>query len=160
MQPPYDHLPGVLKTTVGYTGGSVPSPSYEAVCGGQTGHAEAVEIQYNPQKITYEHLLEIFWHSIDPTTVNAQFADRGTHYRTAIFYHSEEQRKAAEASKKALEKSHAFGKPIVTEIVSAKTFYPAEGYHQCYYKKNASHYQLYKEGSGRASFLQSKWGDP
>lgn len=159
MVSPFDTLEGVISTTVGYTGGVVEHPSYEQVCSGITGHAEAIEIIYDPEKISYDTLLDAFWHAIDPTQKNGQFADRGSQYRTAIFYHSEEQRRRAEASKEALEKSGRFNRPIVTEIVPASQFYPAEEYHQDYYKKDPVHYEWYRQGSGRAGFLHETWGD-
>ncbi len=158
MQPPYDELEGVVSTTVGYTGGAKKNPTYEEVSSGTTGHAEAVEITYDPSKISYEALLEAFWKNIDPTTQNRQFADIGTQYRTAIFYHDEEQKRLALASKEGLEKSGKFKGPIVTEIVPASVFYPAEDYHQDYYKKCPVPYNLYKVGSGRAQFLKKQWG--
>ena len=136
-----------------------PNPTYEEVCSGTTGHAEAVQIVYDPAQISYEQLLEIFWKSIDPTTLNQQFADVGTQYRTAIFYHTDEQRRLAEASKQQLERSGKFGgKPIVTDVVPASTFYPAETYHQQYYKQCPLKYKLYHAGSGREGYLQRTWG--
>lgn len=158
MQPPFDKLDGVLKTRVGYTGGHVASPTYEQVCSGKTGHAEALEVTFDPDRISYEELLDTFWRNIDPTTLNGQFADRGTQYRTAIFYHDEKQRVSAEASRQAIDDSDAFDEPIVTEIVSATEFYEAEDYHHQYYLKNPGHYSRYKAGSGRAGFLEEKWG--
>lgn len=157
MQPPFDHLEGVLKTQVGYTGGATQNPTYEEVCGGRTGHAEAVTMIYDPARITYQELLDTFWRNIDPTTENQQFADYGTQYRTAIFYHDAEQKNLAEKSKSALEESRKFASPIVTEIVPAVTFYPAEEYHQAYYKSQATHYKLYRVGSGREGFLNQTW---
>lgn len=158
MQPPYDQQAGVKKVTVGYTGGHVANPTYEDVCTGTTGHAEAVEIQFDPSRVTYSQLLDIFWKNIDPTTLNAQFADHGTQYRTAIFYHSEEQKRLAEASKAALEKSGKFKGRIVTEITPAAAFYPAEDYHQSYYKKCPLRYEAYHYGSGRENFIERLWG--
>ena len=158
MQPPYDKLKGVKSVTVGYTGGTKENPTYEDVCTGTTGHAEAVEIVYDPKQLTYAQLLDVFWKNIDPTTLNGQFADQGTQYRTAIFYHSEEQKRLAEASKEALQKSGKFEHPIVTEITSASRFYPAEDYHQKYYVKCPLRYNAYKIGSGRASFIKRLWG--
>jgi methionine-S-sulfoxide reductase len=157
MQGPFDALDGVVSTMVGYMGGIIENPCYEEVSTGTTGHAEVVEILYDPQKISYKELLEVFWRNIDPTTPNQQFADKGSQYRTAIFYHNEEQKKLAEQSKADLEKSGKFDKPIVTEIVKATSFYPAEDYHQNYYKKNPFHYEMYKQGSGRASFVERVW---
>jgi len=159
MQPPYDKLKGVVSTRVGYTGGKKKDPTYEEVSSGTTGHAEAVEIMYDPTLTHYDELLDIFWHNIDPTTLNKQFADNGTQYRTAVFYHNEEQKRLALASKEALEKSGKFSKPIVTEIVPASEFYPAENYHQKYYEKSPASYNLYKLGSGRKSFIEKLWGD-
>jgi peptide methionine sulfoxide reductase msrA/msrB len=159
MQPPYDKLKGVISTTAGYTGGHKKNPTYEEVSSGETGHAEAVEILYDPQQTKYEELLDIFWQSIDPTTLNRQFADSGTQYRTAIFYHNDEQKRLAIASKDALAKSGKFSRPIVTEIVPASEFYPAEDYHQKYYEKNPVRYNLYKIGSGRDAFIKDTWGD-
>jgi peptide methionine sulfoxide reductase msrA/msrB len=159
MQPPYDKLKGVISTTVGYTGGHKRNPTYEEVSSGETGHAEAVEILYDPSKTSYGELLDVFWHNIDPTNSYGQFSDRGSQYRTAIFYHSEEQRRLALASKDALEKSGKFDKPIVTEILQAPDFYPAEDYHQRYYEKNPFHYKAYKSGSGREGFIKKIWGD-
>lgn len=158
MQPPFDELDGVLQTRVGYTGGHVPFPTYEQVCSGTTGHAEAIEVVFDPNVISYEALLDTFWRNIDPTTLNRQFADHGTQYRTAIFYHDEQQREKAEATKRAINESAAFDGPIVTEIVPAEAFYEAEAYHQNYYLKNSGHYSRFKVGSGRASFLEEKWG--
>jgi methionine-S-sulfoxide reductase len=160
MEPPFDRLEGVVSVVSGYTGGMTPNPTYEQVCSGTTGHAEAVQVVYDPSKIAYERLLEAFWKNIDPTTPNAQFADRGTQYRTAIFYHTPEQQQHALASKEALARSGTFNQPIVTEIVPAGPFYPAEGRHQDYYKKHPIHYKLYRIGSGRDGFLKRVWGDP
>jgi len=157
MQPPYDALPGVLKTTVGFTGGHTTNPSYREVCAGGTGHAEAVQIEFDADVIHYKKLLEVFWQNIDPTTRNRQFADAGEHYRTAIFYHSEEQKTLAEKSKQTLAESKKFRRPIVTEITLASEFYLAEAYHQCYYQSNAEHYNRYKVGSGRADFIRENW---
>lgn len=159
MQPPYEKLPGVISTRVGYTGGHTLNPTYEEVCSGSTGHAEAVEILYDPARISYEELLDVFWRNIDPTAMNRQFADMGTQYRTAVFYHSEEQRRLAVASKEAIAKSGKFTSPVVTEIVPAPTFYPAEEYHQRYSEKSPLHYRMYKIGSGRESFIRQVWGD-
>ena len=157
MQPPFDHLPGIVKTTVGYTGGQIANPTYEQVCTGKTGHIEAIQVEYDPQKVSYEALLKVFWHNINPTTRDGQFADRGTQYRTVIYTHTPEQKKAAQASKAALEASGKFKEPIATTIEPAKTFYPAEEYHQCYYKRNPTHYEAYKEGSGRADYIRRTW---
>ena len=159
MQPPYDKLKGVVSTTVGYTGGHKKNPTYEEVSTGATGHYEAVEILYDPEKIGYDDILDVFYQSIDPTDGSGQFADKGSQYRTAIFYHDEKQKSISIASKEKMEKSGKFKKPIVTEILPASEFYPAEEYHQKYYKKNPTRYNLYKFGSGRESFLRELWGD-
>ena len=158
MQPPFDALKGVLSTTVGYTGGTTPNPTYEDVCSGNTGHAEAIQIVYDPSQVSYEQLLERFWHNINPTTPNQQFSDHGTQYRTAIFYHTADQQRLAEASEAQLKRSGKFKELIVTDIVPASTFYPAEEYHQKYYQKNPIHYKLYRIGSGRDGYLQRIWG--
>ena len=158
MEPPFEQLAGVVSVTAGYAGGVEQRPTYEQVSSGKTGHAEAVQIIYDPKTLTYERLLEVFWRNIDPTTPEGQFADRGHQYRTAIFYHDEEQRRLAEASKAALERSGKFTKPLVTEIAPATAFYPAEEYHQDYYKKNPLRYKLYRIGSGRDGYLHKIWG--
>lgn len=158
MESPYDKLEGVASVTSGYIGGKTKNPTYERVSGGKTGHAEAVEIVYDPAKISYEKLLDVFWRNIDPTAKNRQFADVGTQYRTAVFYHDKEQKRLAQASKEALGASGRFSSPLVTEITPASVFYPAEEYHQCYYQKNPEHYKRYRIGSGRAGFLQKIWG--
>ncbi len=154
MQHPFDELTGVLSTAVGYTGGHKKSPTYEEVCSGKTEHAEAIEILYDPSQVTYSQLLDVFWRNIDPTTLNKQFADVGTQYRTAIFYHNEEQKRLAEASKEVLEKSDKYDKSIVTIITPALTFYKAAEYHQKYYEKCPVRYKLYKSGSGRSQYLE------
>ena len=159
MEPPYDRLPGVDATISGYTGGRVVNPTYEQVSSGNTGHAESVLVIYDPKKVSYEKLLDVFWHNIDPTVKDQQFCDHGNQYRTAIFYNNEEQRKAAEASKAALEKSKPFKEPIVTQIVMAGPFYPAEDYHQDFYMKNPVRYNLYRTGCGRDARLRQLWGD-
>ena len=158
MQPPFDKLEGVLETSVGYTGGKEINPAYEAVAGGRTGHTEAIEIIYDPAKVSYAELLDVFWMNIDPTQKDGQFADVGKQYRTEIFYHSDTQKKEAEASKEKLSKSGKFSKPIVTAITEASTFYPAEKYHQKYYQKNPVRYKLYRRGSGREGFIERVWG--
>lgn len=155
MEPPYDFVKGVKRTTSGYTGGTVKNPTYEQVCTGKTGHAEAVEIEYDPSQVTYQQLLDIYWHNIDPTVKNRQFVDRGTQYRTAIFYHDEEQKRLAEESKKDVEK--IFGS-VEVEIVPAGPFYPAEEYHQDFYMTNPDHYNAYKSGNGREQRLKELWG--
>jgi len=158
MEPPYDALPGVISTTSGYIGGRTVNPTYEQVSAGRTGHTEAVQVVYDPAKVTYEKLLEVFWVNIDPTVRDRQ-CDAGTQYRTGIFYHSEAQRKAAEASKAALEKSKPFREAIVTPVEMAGTFYPAEDYHQDYYVKNPVRYKFYRNGCGRDARLRELWGD-
>ena len=135
MQQPFDELEGVISTIVGYTGGKTTNPTYEEVCAGKTGHAEAIEILYDPYRITYQELLDVFWKNIDPTASDRQFADVGSQYRTAVFYHNEEQKRLAEESKRKLEKSGKYDQPIVTEITPASTFYAAEVHHQHYYKR-------------------------
>jgi peptide methionine sulfoxide reductase msrA/msrB len=157
MQHPFDELRGVVSTAVGYTGGHKEYPAYEEVCSGETGHAEAIEIQYDLSQITYPELLDVFWRNIDPTTLNRQFADVGSQYRTTIFYHNEEQKSLAEASKEALDKSGRYDNPIVTEITPASIFYKAEEYHQKYYEKCPVRYKSYKFGSGREQYLKKKW---
>jgi peptide-methionine (S)-S-oxide reductase len=156
MEPPYDELEGVISTISGYTGGTKKNPTYEEVSAGTTGHAEAVQITYDPTKIRYEKLLDVFWRNIDPLTANAQFCDSGSQYRSAIFYHDETQKNLAEASKKRLQSR--FKEPIVTEIVRATEFYSAEDYHQDYYKKNPIRYKIYRYGCGRDQRLQTLWG--
>ena len=158
MEGPFEELPGVRSVTSGYTGGAKPNPTYDEVSAGITGHAEAVQVEYDPAQTTYQQLLEIFWSNIDPTTLNQQFADHGTQYRTAIFYHTDEQKRIAEASKQQLAASGKFDKPLVTEIVPASTFYPAEDYHQDYHKKHPLRYKLYRVGSGREGYLKRMWG--
>ena len=159
MEPPFDKLDGVVDTTSGYTGGTKKKPAYEEVSSGLTGHAEAIQIRYDPKKVTYEKLLDVFWHNIDPMTANAQFCDHGSQYRSAIFYQDEAQRRAAEASKAALEAGGKLPGKIVTEIVAASVFWPAEEYHQDYYKKNPLRYNYYRSGCGRDRRLQQIWGD-
>jgi peptide-methionine (S)-S-oxide reductase len=158
MQPPFDRLDGVISTTVGYTGGRTQNPTYEAVESGGTGHAEAIQIAYDPKKITYAKLLDVFWHNIDPLTPNGQFCDLGTQYRSAIFYHNDEQKRLAEDSKKALDTSGRFRQPIVTAIVPASELYPAEDYHQEYYRKNPVRYHYYRYRCGRDQRLEELWG--
>lgn len=158
MEAPFDKLDGVAGVTAGYTGGKVSNPTYEQVSAGGTGHAEAVQIVYDPAKISYARLLEIFWRNIDPTVRDRQFCDTGSQYRSGIFYHNEEQRRAALQSKAALEKNKPFREAIVTEIVPASAFYPAEEYHQGYYKKNPLRYKYYRSGCGRDKRLKELWG--
>ena len=157
-EPPFEKLPGVVTVTSGYTGGPEKGPSYGEVSSGRTGHVEAVQVAYDPTKISYDYLLKVFWRQIDPTDDGGQFADRGKQYRTAIFVRNRSERKLAEASKAQLAKSGIFDAPIVTEIRWAQPFYAAEAYHQDYYKKNPSHYKRYRVGSGREAFLKSVWG--
>ncbi len=158
MEAPFDKLPGVMAVTVGYTGGHLKNPTYAQVSDGGSGHAEAVQIIYDAQKISYEKLLEVFWHNIDPTTLDRQFCDYGRQYRSAVFYHTEEQRRLAEQSKADLAKHKAFAGPVVTEIVPADTFYQAEEYHQHYYQKNPLRYKFYRSSCGRDHRLQELWG--
>jgi len=159
MEPPFDKLDGVISTTSGYIGGTVPNPTYEQVSAGRTGHAEAVQVAYDPSRVTYEKLLDVFWHNVDPTVRDRQFCDFGSQYRTGIFVHNAEQRRLAEASKAALERNKPFKGSIVTEIVDAGTFYPAEEYHQDYYQKNPVRYRYYRAGCGRDARLKELWGD-
>ncbi len=159
MEPAFEKVDGVVDVTSGYTGGTRKNPTYEEVSGGDTGHAESVEVRYDPKKVTYEKLLDVFWHNVDPVTANAQFCDHGTQYRSAIFFHDEAQHQAAEASKRALEAGKKLPGPIVTQIVAASTFWPAEEYHQDYYKKNPLRYNYYRSGCGRDRRLQQLWGD-
>jgi len=158
MEAPFDQLSGVVSVTSGYTGGNKKNPTYKEVSAGGTGHAEAVQIVYDPAKIGYEQLLTVFWHNIDPTVKNRQFCDSGDQYRSAIFYTTEEQLSIALKSKAALDKSKPFKEPIVTEIVQAGEFYPAEDYHQHYYKKNPIRYKYYRNGCGRDQRLRELWG--
>jgi peptide-methionine (S)-S-oxide reductase len=158
MEHPFDELPGVVSVTSGYTGGHKKNPTYEEVSAGGTGHAESVQIIYDPARIAYEKLLEVFWHNIDPTVKDRQFCDTGNQYRSAIFYHNEEQHRLALQSKAALEKNKPFKGPIVTEIVQATEFYPAEEYHQHYYKKNPIRYKFYRFNCGRDKRLKELWG--
>ena len=159
MEPPFEKLDGVLSVISGYTGGDVENPTYQEVSAGGTGHAEAVKIVYDPQKVSYEDLLEVFWMNIDPTDGEGQFVDRGSQYRSAIFYLDEEQKRLAEASKERLEKSDRFDQPVVTEIAPASTFYQAEEYHQDYYKENPIRYKFYRFRSGRDQFLDEVWDE-
>jgi peptide-methionine (S)-S-oxide reductase len=159
MVKPFDEQPGIISVLSGYTGGHTENPTYEQVCSESTGHYEAVQITFNPEIFPYEKLLELYWQQIDPTDPGGQFYDRGQSYQTAIFYHDEKQKELAEQSKKALRESGRFTKPIVTPILPAKPFYPAEEYHQQYYKKNKAHYEGYHVGSGRAGFIKAHWGE-
>jgi len=159
MEAPFDKLPGVVSVTPGYTGSSVKNPTYQQVSAGGTGHAEAVQIVFDPSKTSYSKLLDIFWHNIDPTVKDRQFCDIGNQYRSGIFYHGEEQRRLAEQSKRALEKNKPFKGPVVTEITPASEFYPAEEYHQHYYKKNPLRYSYYRTSCGRDQRLKELWGN-
>ena len=157
MEPPFEKTTGVVEVLSGYTGGHVVNPTYAQVSAGGTGHVEAIEVKYDPSKVTYSELLDVFWRQIDPTDRGGQFVDRGAQYRSVIFYHTAEQKRLAEQSKQALDKSRRFDKPVVTEIIRATAFYKAEDYHQDYYKKNAIRYKLYRHNSGRDQFLQKEW---
>lgn len=159
MEPAFAELEGVISVKPGYTDGHVIDPSYEEVCEGDTGHTEAIQILFDPQKTSYVELIEIFWRNIDPTDNGGQFADRGSQYRTGIYYHSDEQKQIAEKSKADLASSGKFAKPIAVEIKAASAFYIAEDYHQAYYRKNPLHYNAYKQGSGRARYIEQTWKD-
>jgi peptide methionine sulfoxide reductase msrA/msrB len=158
MEAPFDAVPGVYSTTSGYAGGKLKSPTYEQVSSGSTGHAESLQVAFDPARVSYEQLLEVYWHNVDPTDGGGQFCDRGNQYRTAIFYESEAQKKAALESKRALDVSGRLAKPIVTEIVPLEAFYPAEEYHQDFYKKNPVRYGMYRTGCGRDRRLEQLWG--
>jgi methionine-S-sulfoxide reductase len=158
MQPPFDTVKGVIGTVVGFTGGAEKDPTYPMVSAGGTGHAESIEITYDPAVVSYDYLLDIYWHNIDPTTLDREFADVGHQYRTAIFYHDDEQHRQAVSSREKYERMGVFGAPIVTEITEASQFYPAEEYHQEYYKKNYQDYKRYRIGSGREGYLEKLWG--
>jgi peptide methionine sulfoxide reductase msrA/msrB len=157
MEASFEAREGVVEAISGYTGGTVESPTYAQVTSGQTGHLEAVQVYYDPEMVNYEELLDVFWRSIDPTDNEGQFTDKGPQYRTAIFYHDEEQKAFAERDKDQLDSSGIFDKPIVTEIRSYTKFHQAEEYHQDYYKKNALRYNIYKDGSGRPDFFDKYW---
>lgn len=159
MEPPFDKLPGVISTTAGYTGGNTKNPTYEEVSDGGTGHTEAVQVVYDPAKVTYEKLLYVFWRNIDPLSADKQFCDTGNQYRSSIFVHDAEQKRLAEQSKAQLEKSGKLGGAIVTPIVQAGVFYPAEEYHQDYYQKNPLRYKFYRKSCGRDKRLEKLWGD-
>ncbi len=158
MEHPFDELEGVASVTPGYTGGTRKNPTYEEVSAGVTGHAESVEVIYDPSRIGYRKLLDVFWRNVDPTAVDRQFCDVGKQYRTAIFYHGEEQKRLAEESKRELEKTKPFRGTIVTEITPASEFYPAEEYHRQYYKKNPIRYKFYRTTCGRDQRLKDLWG--
>ena len=156
MEPPFDELDGVISTTSGYISGKTKNPTYEQVSTGTTGHTEALQVVYDPKKISYDKLLEVFWRNIDPLAANGQFCDLGSQYRSGIFYHDGNQKSAAEKSKKSIQAR--FKQPVATEITAATVFYPAEDYHQDYYKKNPVRYKLYSHGCGRAQRLEEVWG--
>lgn len=158
MEPPFDKLEGVISTTSGYMGGHLNNPTYKQVSAGVSGHTEVVQVLYDPQKISYQQLLDVFWRQINPTTPDQQFVDIGSQYRSEIFYHNDKQKRLATHSKAQLEKSKRFFKPIVTDVTAASDFYPAEDYHQDYYKKSPSRYKYYRSRSGRDQFLDKIWG--
>jgi peptide-methionine (S)-S-oxide reductase len=158
MEPPFEALEGVVSVTSGYTGGTKENPSYEEVSSGTTGHTESVQVLYDSSKVSYTRLLDVFWHNVDPTDRGGQFCDRGSQYRPSIFVHDEEQRRLAEASKAALEKTKPFREPVVVEIVPATAFWPAEEYHQQYHTKNPIRYAYYRRGCGRDRRLKELWG--
>lgn len=160
MEEAFEKVEGVVTVVSGYMGGTVANPTYEEVSAGRTGHAESVEVTYDPTRVTYQKLLDAFWHNVDPLTSNAQFCDHGTQYRSAIFYSTEEEKRLAEESKAAIEQAKKFPAPIMTQLAPAATFYPAEDYHQDYYKKNPLRYKYYKYGCGRANRLEALWGKP
>jgi methionine-S-sulfoxide reductase len=159
IQPAFDKAKGVIKTIVGYCGGTEPNPTYEVVSSEKTGYRESIQITYDPAKISYDQLLDIYWRQIDPTQADGQFTDIGPSYRAAIFYGNDDERKIAAASKEKLARSGKFNKPIVTEILPAMKFYPAEAYHQKYYQQNPEHFEAFEEGSGRVSFKKKTWSD-
>jgi peptide-methionine (S)-S-oxide reductase len=159
MEPPFDKLEGVISTTSGYIGGHKADPTYKEVSAGTTGHTEAVQIVYDPDRVSYQELLQVFWINIDPLDARGQFCDKGDQYRTGIFYHDSEQQHLAEASKRDLQDSGRLGGPIVTEITEATTFYPAEDYHQDYYQRNPVRYKFYRYSCGRDERLEQLWGE-
>jgi methionine-S-sulfoxide reductase len=158
LEPPYEGREGIVDVIAGYTGGNTLNPTYREIGTGLTGHYEAVQVTFDPRKISYEEILRIFWQNIDPTDAGGQFADRGSQYKTAIFYHDAQQLKIAQKSRSDLASSGKFQKSIATELIPASQFFPAEEYHQDYYKKNATHYNRYKKGSGRAGYIERTWG--
>ena len=160
MEEVFENVEGVLSVTSGYMGGTVARPSYEEVSAGRTGHAESVEVVYDPTKVSYQKLLDAFWLNVDPITPNAQFCDHGSQYRSAIFFQTDEEKRTSETSKQAIEQSSRFKDQIVTQIVMASQFYPAEEYHQDFYKKNPIRYKFYKYNCGRAQRLETLWGKP
>jgi len=160
MEEVFEKVEGVLSATSGYMGGTVSNPTYEEVSAGRTGHTESVEVVYDPAKVSYQKLLDAFWRNVDPITPNAQFCDHGNQYRSAIFFRTDEEKRASDSSKQAIEQSRRFKEPIVTQIVMAPQFYPAEEYHQDFYKKNPIRYKFYKYNCGRAQRLEELWGKP
>jgi len=160
MEEAFEKVEGVLSATSGYMGGTVANPSYEEVSAGRTGHAESVEVIYDPAKVSYQKLLNAFWHNVDPITANAQFCDHGSQYRSAIFFQTDEEKRLSDTSKQTIEQERRFKEPIVTQIVLASQFYPAEEYHQDFYKKNPVRYKFYKYNCGRAQRLETLWGKP
>jgi peptide-methionine (S)-S-oxide reductase len=160
MEEAFEKVEGVLSVTSGYMGGTVANPSYEDVSAGRTGHAESIEVAYDSAKVSYRKLLDTFWRNVDPITPNAQFCDHGSQYRSAIFFQTDEEKREVEASKQAIEQSKRFKEPIVTQIVMVSQFYPAEEYHQDFYKKNPIRYKFYKYNCGRAQRLEELWGKP
>src|ERR1700737_1942226 len=159
IQPAFDKAPGVIKTIVGYCGGTEPNPTYELVSSEKTKYRESIEVTYDPQKISYDQLLDIYWRQINPNQADGQFTDIGPSYRAAIFYGNDQEKRIAESSKEKLARSGKFAKPIVTEILPAMKFYPAEDYHQKYYQQNPEHFEAFEHGSGRVSFQKKTWGD-
>src|SRR5215472_8369320 len=159
IQPAFDKAPGVIKTVVGYCGGTEPNPTYKLVSSEKTNYRESIEVTYDPAKISYEQLLDIYWRQIDPTKGDGQFTDIGPSYRAAIFYGNEDEKKIAEASKEKLARSRKFKKPIVTEILPTMKFYPAEAFHQKYYQQNPEQFEAFERGSGRTSFQKETWAD-
>jgi peptide-methionine (S)-S-oxide reductase len=160
MEEAFENVEGVLSVTSGYMGGTVANPSYEEVSAGRTGHAESVEVVYDPARVSYQKLLDAFWRNVDPITPNAQFCDHGSQYRSAVFFQTDEEKRASDISKQVIEQSKRFKEPIVTQIVMASQFYPAEEYHQDFYKKNPVRYKFYKYNCGRAQRLEELWGKP
>lgn len=160
MEEAFEKVEGVVSVVSGYMGGTGANPTYEEVSAGRTGHAESVEVTYDPTRVTYQKLLDAFWHNVDPLTPNAQFCDHGSQYRSAVFYSTEDEKRQAEESKTVIEQTKKFPAPIVTQLTPAATFYPAEDYHQDYYKKNPLRYKYYKYGCGRAARLEALWGKP
>jgi len=160
MEEAFEKVEGVLSATSGYMGGKVVNPSYEEVSAGRTGHAESIEVVYDPAKVSYQKLLDVFWRNVDPITPNAQFCDHGSQYRSAVFFQTDEEKRASDTSKQVIEQSKRFTEPIVTQIVMASQFYPAEEYHQDFYKKNPERYHEYRSGCGRDRRLTELWGKP